>query len=811
MFQNYLKIALRNLKRQKSYTAINIAGLATGMACCLLLMLYVQHEFSFDRFHTSADRIYRVNLSAKMGEMDILGGTTPPPLAQRLMQDFPEVERATRIFPLMTTMVRHGEKVFNESGVLATDENFFKIFSFRLLEGSSNLVLAEPRTAVLTRSAAEKYFGTESALGKTLLLGTERREFKVVGIVENPPSSSHFTFEILTSISTYNVVKYFDWSWVWAQLVTYVQLKEGASVEALQAKLPQMVEKYAPSAFERIGQSFTELKKQGGHWDFLLQPLLSIRLYSGEAGNRLGDVGSIQTVTIVSAVAVLIIVLACINFINLATARSARRAKEVGIRKSLGVSRENLIVQFLAESFLVSVIAMIVALCLVELVLPSFNDFSGKTLSLNFIENPALVLTTLGLTVLVGIIAGAYPAFYLSSVKPVAVLSGKLRLGVRSGAVRNGLVIFQFAVSIALIACTTIVYTQLNYVRTANMGFTKENVVILDNTAELGAQAESLRQSFLSHSSILSASLTTSVPGRGAFIDFYKPEQSALKDLTLSSYLSDEHLLPTLGIEMALGHNFTSTSPAECQEGILINEEAAKRLGWADPIGQYIIYPGGDNQPKYKVIGVMKNFNVQSLHAFIEPFAVFHSASKSYNIRGSNMLVRIRAGQTEAAMAALEQEWKRMAGGVPFEYSFMDTEFERHYRAEQRLGKVMGFFTAMTIGIACLGLFGLAAFMAESRTKEIGIRKVLGASVASIIGLLSKDFLKLVVAAIVIATPLAYWLAGKWLQDFAYKVELSWWMFAWAGAAAIVVALVTVAGQSWRSARANPVQSLRSE
>jgi putative ABC transport system permease protein len=810
MFQNYLKIALRNLLRQKSYTAINIVGLASGMACCLLLMLYVQHEFSFDQFHTNADRIYRVNLSAKMGEMDGLGGTTPPPVAQRLMEDFPEVERATRIFPLLTTMVRHEDKVFNESDVLATDEHFFKMFSFKLLEGSPNLVLNAPRTAVLTQRAAEKYFGKESPIGKTLLMGTERREFKIVAVVENPPSTSHFTFEILTSISTYRVVKDFDWSWVWSQLVTYVQLKDGASAAALQAKLPQMVEKYAPSAFDRIGQSFAEIKKQGGHWDFLLQPLTSIRLYSGEAGNRLGEVGSIQTVYIVSAVGVLIILLACVNFINLATARSARRAKEVGIRKSLGVERKQLVVQFLTESLLVSIIAMVLALCLVEIVLPIFNTFSGKTLSLNFTQNLPLIATTLALTLFVGIVAGAYPALYLSSVKPVAVLSGTLRLGVKSGTIRNSLVIFQFAVSVALIACTIIVHTQLNYVQNKNMGFNKENVVVIGNADELGAQAGNFKQSILAHSSIARASLTTSVPGRGYFLDFYKPENAPLKDLALASYLTDEDFLPTLNAEMVQGNNFSKASPADCEEGVLLNEEAVKKIGWTNPIGQFITYPGGNNK-KYKVIGVMKNFNVQSLHTMIEPFAVFHNASKSYNIRGTNIVVRLRAGQTQSAMGDIEREWKLVSGGVPFEYSFMDADFDRLYRAEERLGTVMGFFTLMTIGIACLGLFGLAAFMAESRTKEIGIRKVLGASVASIIGLLSKDFLKLVGVAIIIATPIAYWSAGKWLQDFAYRVELGANVFVLSGAFAIAIALLTVAGQAWRAARANPVKALRSE
>jgi putative ABC transport system permease protein len=814
MLQNYFKIALRNLTRQKGYSAINIVGLAIGMAACLLMLLYIQHELSFDRFHTSAERIYRVNISAKMGDVNGIGGTTPPPVAARLMQDFPEVERATRVFPIMSSTVRSGANVFNETSVLATDEHFFKMFSFQLLAVSSSVLLSEPLTAVITRSTAEKYFGAKitaaQAIGKTLQMGDKRREFKVVGVVQNPPSTSHISFDILTSISSYPVVRDFDWSWVWCQLVTYVQLKEGSSAQALQAKLPQMVDKYAPAAFDRIGQSYADLKKQGGYWNVVLQPFADVYLHSGEAGNRIGEAGSILTVYIFAVVAALIIVLACINFVNLATARSARRAKEIGIRKSLGVARKQLVMQFLSESMLVSMIATVLAVFLVELVLHPFNTFSGKTLALDFTTNWVLSASTLALTLLVGVVAGVYPAFYLSSVKPVDVLSGKLRLGVKSRGIRNALVVFQFTVSVALITCTAIVYSQLEFVRSVDVGFAKENVLLVDNADALADKAESYKQALLGQSQVMRVSQTTSVPGRGYFLDFFKPENAPLKDLAIPSYLADEDFLPTLGATMAKGHSFSKDLSAECEEGVLLNEEAVKRIGWTDPIGQMLVYPGGDGR-KFKVIGVMKNFNVASLHAAIEPFAVFHKASKAYNIRGGCMAVRVRAGQSEAAVRAAEQAWKRVAGGKPFEYSFMDEEFDRHFRSEQRLGKVLGAFTLVAIAIACLGLFGLAAFTAEQRTKEIGIRKVLGASVSSIIALLSKDFLKLVGIAIIFATPLAYWAATKWLQDFAYRVELSWWVFASAGAAAVVIAFITVASQAWRAAEANPVQSLRSE
>lgn len=811
MLANYFKIAFRNLWRQRGYATLNIIGLAIGMACCLLMILYVQHELSFDRFHVNADRIYRLNLSAKMGEMDEVLGQTPPPLGERLRRDFPEVERATRIFPLRSTLVRYGNNAFNEPNVLATDEYFLQMFSFKLLEGSSNLALKDPKTAVITKSTAEKYFGTASAIGKTLLLGNEKREFKVIGVVENPPSNSHFTFGILTSLSSYYVVtNVFDWSWVWCQLVTYVQLREGASATALEAKFPQMVEKYAPAAFERIGQSFAEVKKQGGHWDFSLLPLTAIHLHSDRVENPLGETGNIVYVYMFSAVAVLIIVLACINFMNLATARAARRSKEVGIRKSLGVSRKYLVAQFLAESLLASVLAAVCAVCLIELLLQPFNTLSEKTLRLDFIGNPLLTVSILALTVLVGFAAGLYPALYLSSVRPVDVLAGKLRLGVRSAGLRNALVVFQFAASVMLIASTILVYSQMDFVRTMNVGFDRENIIVIDNANRLGLKAESFKQSLLAQSSIAKVSYSTMIPGRGAFGDFYKPEAAPLKDLTLSSYLADEDFIPTLGMKIIKGSNFSKENLADCQSGVLLNEEAAKKIGWSDPIGQYITYPGGNNS-KFKVIGILKDFNSESLRTAIAPFAVFHEASKTYSIRSSCVVVRVRAGQTRAAVEILERQWKQFTGDSALDYTFLDEDFDRQYRSEQRLGQVLGVFTAIAIVIACLGLFGLAAYIAEQRTKEIGIRKVLGASVGSIIGLLSKDFLKLVAIAIVVAVPLAWYGMNRWLQDFAYRVNITAWMFLLAGGLALVIAFATVAGQAWRAARANPVNALRSE
>jgi putative ABC transport system permease protein len=815
MFKNYLKVAFRNLFKRKLYSFINVGGLAIGLACAILILLWVRDELSFDRFHKNAATIYRVNWDFKWNNNEGIGPGTPPPLAATLANEIPEVAAATRIYPASKMIVRYEEKFFSEDKIRGVDPNFFGFFDFKLRAGNAATVLAEPNSVVLTEQAARKYFGDESPLGKIITIGEEKQvfrgtyhnTFKVTGVVQSPPNS-HVQFDMLTSMASHPEVSFFDWNWIWMQVTTYAKFAPGVSPKVVEAKVPPLVKKYAPAAFKRVGFSYDELINNGGRWNFVFQPMTEVYLGSAQIGNRLGSMGNRMYVYLFLITAGFILLLACINFMNLATARSANRAREVGVRKVLGSQRGMLVGQFLAESMLCSALAMLLALFMVELLVAPFNQLAGKALRFNLFDPVWLPAVLILLTLLVGFIAGSYPGFYLSSFQPVQVLKGKLRPDMKSGRLRNGLVVFQFAITIGLIACTLLVQKQMNFVRQADLGFNKEGVVIISNeNNRLGNQAETFKERLKSDSRIINASVSTGVPPYYGFQDYYKAEGKGEEQFDLISYMTDEDFLATLDIEIAQGRGFSKDFSTDAA-GVLINEAAAKVLGWDNPIGKTIAYPSGGD---YKVIGVMKDFNFLALYSPIMPFALFHHASKSYTIPASYIVVRIKRGNLENSIKFLESAWKAFAPTTPFEYEFLDQSFDGQYVAEQRMGKVFLIFSVLTIFIACLGLLGLAAFSAEQRTKEIGIRKVLGASVPNLVALLSKDFSKWVILANLIAWPVAYFAMNKWLQDFAYRIDLSWWVFALAGGVALLIALLTVSTQAIKAALANPVESLRYE
>jgi putative ABC transport system permease protein len=821
MLKNYLKITVRNLIKNKMFSFINIGGLATGLACAILIMLWVRDELSFDRFHKNADVIYRMNWDFKFNNNEGIGPGTPPPLAATLVNELPEVVAATRVFPVSKMIVRYENKFFNEPLIRGVDANFLQIFDFELVSGNSQTALAEPNSVILTDETAAKYFGNESALGKILTIGEEklifgkkmyRNAFKVTGIVKSTPHNSHLKFDMLTSISSHPEVEYFDWSWFWMQVVTYVKLEPDVSVSAVEAKIPPLVKKYAANAFKRVGRSYDEMIAGGGRWNFVFQPLTDIYAGSGQTGNRLGPIGNKVYVYIFATIAVFILLIACINFMNLATARSANRAKEVGVRKALGSMKSMLVGQFLVEAIAFSAIAMVIALFLVELFVAPFNQLAGKNLQLDLFEPLWLPAALILLALLVGVIAGSYPGFYLSSFRPVQIFKGAVRAGGKSQKLRSGLVVFQFAITIGLIVCTLLVQKQMDFFRRADMGFNKEGVVIISNDNQrLGNQAEAFKERLKSDSRFLNASLSTGIPPYFGFEDSYKAEGKGGEQIEISliSYLTDEDFLATLGIEIVRGRGFSKEISTDIS-GVLLNESAVKYFGWDDPLGKTLTYPGGDNR-EYKVIGVMKDFNFLTLHTPITPFALFHSASNSYEIPNSCIVVRVPRSGLESSIKLLESEWKAFAPAMPFEYKFMDESFEEQYAAEQRLGKIFLIFSALTIFIACIGLLGLAAFATEQRTKEIGVRKVLGASVPNLVALLSKDFSKWVILANLIAWPVAYFAMNKWLQDFAYRIDIDWWIFALAGGVALIIALLTVSTQAIKAAMANPVEALRYE
>ena len=823
MLFNYIKIALRNFRRQLFFSFVNVAGLGIGLAACWLIMLFVRHEKSFDRFLPDADRICAVALDLKMGDQEGRTTNTPPPLGPRLAADYPEIELMARSFDLGDVVMRrdqpgHAPLLFNENTAMAVDTSFLDLFGFPMLEGDMHSALDRPGSMVLTRQAAERYFGNASPMGQPLLLND--RVFTVTGVLQNLPSNSTLRFDFLVPMASFRVVEHFSWSWIWLQVDTWVKLRQKPGTETLaglEAQLPAMVHRYAPSAYERIGQDFEAQLAKGDRYDIKLLPLTSLHLGYENLASRLSTLGDGQQVRIFGIVAVLILLLACINFMNLSTARSMQRAREVGVRKALGSQRSTLIGQFMTESLLLSVVAMLLATMLVIAALPVFNQMTG----LEWVAADLFSRKTIGfvpaLPLLTGLLGGLYPAFYLSKFRTADIF--KTAAGSTGGGqagIRSGLVVFQFSVSIALMLGAMVVYRQLEFARKQSPGLQRENVLIIRNTRHLEnpVARETFRQQLLQMPEAIAATHSTFLPSLGSFGDFYEPEQGdqsrpIVQNLPIGSFLTDADFVPTLGIEMLDGRNFTPNSVVD-STSVILNETAVKAIGWEHPVGKWMRYPGNANQ-RFQVVGVMRDFYAGSVKMPIEPMALFHESSKTYQTWGSCIAVRLRAGSEKQAIAKAGLLWKAAMPGAPFDHDFLDASFARLYRTEAKTGAVLGVFTGLALFIGCLGLFALAAFTAERRTREIGIRKVLGATAGSVVGMLSKDFLKLVLLAILIASPPAWWATNKWLAGFAYRIEPGWQLFALAGASAIAVAFLTVGFHALRAALANPVKSLRSE
>lgn len=819
MIKNYLKTALRNMRRNKVSTFINIAGLSIGITCALLIVIFIQNEFRYDRFHKDADRIYQVILNGNFNGQEFWAGNTPPPIGAALQKNFGEVESFARIYKPRDIVVRSGETNFTEKNIMAVDSNFLQLFSFKMLNGNAATALMKPGSIVLTRDMAKKYFGNEEPIGKILLLENDKRPFTVTAVLENVPSQSTLQFDFLTPVADFPVVKRFSWSWVWQQMICYVKLKENvrqdeAGIHQLEAKLPAMVRVEAAPGFKRIGRPFDEFIQKGGKWDFHLMPITQVHLHANSISIPwVSHLSSIKYVYIFGSIAIFIIILACVNFMNLSTARASRRAKEVGIRKVSGSAKGQLVWQFMTEAFAYSFISAFLAMLFALLLLKPFAAITDEVIDVNGVFTLNMWLAVAGLAAFVALVAGSYPAFYLTSFNPASVLKGKDIFSARKGSlfIRNGLVVFQFVISTAMIIGTLVVFRQLNYFSNASMGFNKENLLVIANTRRLGESEESFRQTISQLPGVASAGITTSIPSGALFGDSYEPEpenNQPSTEINLSSYMVDNDFVPTMQIQILKGRNFSKDFADSAS--VILNEEAVRQIGWTDPVGKWLMYPGGDGQ-RFLVIGVAKDFNIQSLHSAITPFALFHLSSKTYDMGMSHIVARLKPGDVGSTIASLESKWKGFVSGEPFDYNFLDASLESQYRSEQRLGNIFGIFATLSIFIACLGLFGLCAYIAERRTKEIGVRKVLGASVQSIVTLLSKDFLRLTIIAAVIAFPVSWWVMEKWLQDFAYRIKIDWSVFMVAGLSTLLVALATISFQAIKAAIANPVNSLRSE
>ena len=807
MLKNYLSIAIRNLRKYKAFSFINIIGLAVGIACCIAILLYVKNELSYDKFNKNAYQIYRVCVSLRLDNNESNLAYSPSPMGEWLLHDFPEVTAFTRIRNFGFPVMRYKEKAFSEERFYWVDSTFFNVFTVHFLEGNPKTALTQPNTVVITESIAKKYFGNENPMGK-ILNADRRRDYIVTGVVKDFPKNSHFHFDFIGSLTSYADSR--STAWLSNNYYTYFVLRKGTDPKQFQQKLNTQVLKYiGPLIQSATGVTLEQLKKKGDNYSYFLQPLTSIHLYS-HLDYEIEPNGDISYIYNFSAIAMAILLIACINFVNLSTARSERRSKEVGIRKTLGSNKIQLVSQFIAEAILMSTLAVFLAIVLVEIFLPLFNDISGKEISLGLFENLTTIPLLIFFAVLVGILAGSYPAFYLSSFQPVKVLKRESKTRGKRSFLRSGLVIFQFSVSIILFIGTFIIYNQLKYIQTKNLGFDKEQVIIINKTDDIGSKIESFKKELISNPKVISVSNSTGIPGDQNGDSVFRINGSPnehMQDLQILQ--CDYGFVSTYKIQMKEGRFFSKEHPSDTT-AVVVNQAVERVFGVKNLTGQYLQQPG--NTPStstiYKVIGVVKDFNYQSLHQTIRPLVMQLFNSRGF---GKFVAVRIAPGDYQSTISFLGKTWKKYAGNEAFEYNFLDQNLAHLYVAEQRTSKIATTFSILAILIACLGLLGLAAFVTEQRTKEIGVRKVLGASVPEIILLLSKEFVKWVLIANIIAWPAAYYIMNNWLNNFAYRINIGIWTFIFSGIIALIIALVTVSSHAIRAATANPIKSLRYE
>lgn len=786
MIRNYMKIALRKILRQKIFSFINIAGLAIGMAICILLLLWIQDELSYDKFHENAETICRVNMD------DQRYGVTWPvvsiPVGPALEQEYPEIIASTRVSDFVG-LIAYEDKKFDELGVYV-DPSFFDIFSFPFISGDTKTALSSPDSIILTQGLAEKYFGKSDPLGQLLNINQEH-DLRITGVIRNIPRNSHIQFKFLVPFEIFRQKDRDPTNWSRFQLYTYVQLQESVRSEEVGEKISGLLQKHDVRQGPKLS----------------LEPLTKIYLYAADGG------GDIRYIYVFSIIASFILVIACINFMNLTTARSSTRAKEIGMRKVTGAHRMELIRQFMGESVFIALIAAIFAVVLVIIILPAFNQLSDKQLTFNPQANSSLVLVLVAIVLLSGLLAGSYPALFLSSFKPVDMLKGSLipsKTRAKKTIFRKALVVFQFSVSIFLMISTLVIFKQLGYIQNRNLGFQKDHVIYIPLRGEGAKQHEAFKAELLQDPRILHASAASELPTLiGKIHTGYEWEgKDPDKEARLTEVLVDHDFIQTMNMEMALGRDFSRDYTTDASGAFILNETALKTLEIEMPLGKRFAAPVHSGMREGTIVGVVRDFHFRPLHDEIPPLVMFIASQQS-----NYLCIRLNTEVSDlpGVLGYTENVWKKFAPNLPFKYGFLDETYERAYRSEQKTGNILGYFTALAIFISCLGLFGLTAQMTELRTKEIGIRKVLGATVPGVTLFLSKDFLKWVVFANLIAWPTAYIAMNKWLQNFAYRTSIGIDILILAALMAFVIALVTVSFQSIRAALTNPVDSLRYE
>jgi len=811
MLKNYLKIALRNLAKNKGYSSINILGLAVGIACCVIILLYVQNELGYDKFYKNSDSIYRVYIKSSINGQESCNCKTAAPLGSTLVRDFPEVVTSTRIGFFGNHALKYNDKVYRERHIYTADSNFFNVFSLPLINGNPKKNLSEPNSIVMTQSTAKKYFGDENPVGKILNVDSQS-SYKVTGLMKDFPKNSSFRCDILLSMSTYAETK--NDNWLNMSYTTYIVLQKGTNPVIFQEKLKSVVSNYiGPQAESALGIPFSEFLNKGNKWDFYLQPLTSIYLYSErdygiDPNTEWGDQNrsNIDYVYLFSAVAIFILLLAIINFINLTTARSETRSKEVGIKKTLGSNKTKLIGQFLTESIIVALLSVIISIALVEIVLPLFNQLAGKDFKFELFSSVYTIPGLILFAIFVGILSGSYPAFYLSSFRPVYLFKSNFEKRIKKSTLRSGLVVVQFTISIALIISAIIIRDQLNYIQNKNLGFNKQHLYAITNFGIPGNKLLVIEQELLKNPDIISLTNSSIMFFPGIPGDGYTYNERQVSNAISSQYLDvDYDFLKTYKISLLQGRFFSEKFPSDTIS-VVINEAMGKECGTEDPVGNELIQIG--RQKAYQIIGVIKNFNYQTLHEQIKPLVLFLSPVKQ---AASILAIRISSTNIKNTIAFINNTWKSFTGGEDIYSSFIDEDLAYLYKSEDRAATVATVFSGLAIFIACLGLFGLASFVTEQRKKEIGIRKVLGASVFELITMLSREFTKWVLIANIIAWPVAYYLMNNWLNNFAYRTDITLWVFILSGITALLIALLTVCLHAVKAAMANPTESLRYE
>ncbi|HYM94568.1 MAG TPA: ABC transporter permease [Chitinophagaceae bacterium] len=798
MIKHYFKTALRNLRKNKAFSFINILGVTVGLTCCLLMVLYIRHELSYDGFQKNGDRLVRVIMEYSEGGSVMKGNFTSTKVAPAFKRNFPEVEQAVRMYE-GTRVVHYQDKLFDEKSFMYADSTFFDMFSFKLLKGNPQYALSGPNVVVLTQSAAKKYFGNDDPIGKIIKVGSTEADYQVTGVIEDCPSNSQIKYDFLASFSSLGVTQedtYWD-----ANYTTYFLLKDRSSIASLQAKIPGFMKKETASTMSG-----------SDHITFYLELFKKIHLYSPYIGFEPNS--SITYIYIIGIVALLILAIACFTYVNLSTARSMERAKEVGIRKVSGAYKKQIFWQFIGESVILSVISLLLSLGLAALLLPSFNHLADRQLSLSSIFSPFIIGLSLLIVLCISFAAGSYPALILSGFQPVKVLKCAFKNTGSGLWLRKTLIIFQFAISAFLIVATFIIQNQLHYIQTKDLGYDKDHIVVLPLDQKMTGILNTIKTEFKTNPDVLSLRKANNEPiNIVSGYSMSKADQVGKGGISVNANVVDEDFIKTIGAKIIAGTDFTEQDSKDVLERTeqdkknyhyILNESAAKALGWTpeEAIGKKMFL--GEQMPGI-LKAVVKYFNFSSFHDPIKPLVLFNEPW------GGSLLVKLSGKHLPQTLEFLEAKWKTLIPYRPFEYRFLDDDYNKLYQSEIRLGKVLNIFATIAILLAALGLFGLSAYSIQQRTKEIGIRKVLGASVPNVITLLSKDFLSLVIVASIIAFPVAWWVMNQWLQDFVYRVSIGWWIFLIAGIIAVIISLLTVSFLAIKAAIANPVKSLRTE